>query len=216
MEHDTNGTLSFLNFQRDPDAQIYFGQLDYYLKDGIHIQEYGDQIDYYKFLKKHKDELNDYYEYFYGISLKEENVQSDSYFFLDFNTSSRGKIPSPYRDVLKNKYIIIGLIMYKAIFYEGNVELNSLATLQEMIRNDYEQYKEGLIRLLAQSSGDVKLDDDDKMIDNTVLAALQNFKRLGWIELNQDHFETRASFQRINTIYEDIIPKIDDIIISYQ
>ncbi len=216
MEHNTNGILSFLNFQRDPDAQIYFGQLDYYLKDGIHIQEYGDQIDYYKFLKKYKDELNDYYEYFYGISLKEENVQSDSYFFLDFNTSSRGKIPSPYRDVLKNKYIIIGLIMYKAIFYEGNVELNSLATLQEMIRNDYEQYKEGLIRLLAQSSGDVKLDDDDKMIDNTVLAALQNFKRLGWIELNQDHFETRASFQRINTIYEDIIPKIDDIIISYQ
>ncbi|MAP56076.1 MULTISPECIES: condensin complex protein MksE [Flavobacteriaceae] len=216
MEHNSNGTLEFLKFYEDPDAPTYFGELDYYLKDGIHIQEYGDQINYYKFLKKHKEDLNKYYQHFYGIHLMEENLQSDSYFFLNFNTSNRGKIPSSHRDVLKNKYIIVGIIMYKIIFYEGNVELNSLAALQEMIRNDYEEYKEGLIRLFAQSSGDVKIDDDDKMIDNVVLAALQNFKRLGWIDLDQDYFETRPSFQRINTIYEDIIPKIDDIIASYQ
>ena len=216
MEHDSSTALDFLKFLADPDAQKYFGELDYYLKDGIHIQEYGDQIPYYKFLQRNKYNLDKYYEYYYGINLKEESLQSDSYFFLDFNTSSRGKLPSAYRDVLKNKYIIVGLIMYKIIFYEGNLELNSVSGLQEMIRKDYEEYKEGLIRLLAQSSSDVKLDDDDDKIDAVVLTALQNFRRLGWIILDHDYFETKASFQRINTVYEDIIPKIDDIIASYQ
>lgn len=216
MEHNTSGTLDFLKFQIDPDAQTYFGELDYYLKDGIHIQEYGDQIPYFRFLKKHKPDLEKYYPYFYGIYLKEENLEADSYFFLDFNTASRGKIPWTYRDTLKNEYAIVGIIMYKIIFYEGNLELNSLSKLQEMIRNDYEEYKEGLIRLLAQSSGDVKIDDDDERIDTVVHNALKSFRRLGWIDLDQDHFETRASFNRINSVYDKVILDIDKIIANYQ
>lgn len=215
MEYNTNDRLEFLKFQLDEDAQTYFGELDYYLKDGIHIQEFGDQIPFYRFLKKHKNDLNSYYNYFYGIELKEENLNSDSYFFLDFNTSNRGSVPTPYRDILKNEYVIIGLIMYKIIFYEGNIELDSVSTLQEMIRNDYEQYKEGLVKLIAQSSGDIKIDDDDLKIDNAVYNALRNFRRLGWIELKQDYFQPKASFQRINSIYEDIVPRIDEIIANY-
>lgn len=216
MEHDSDGKLDFLRFQLAPDAQTYFGEVDYFLKDGIHIQEYGDQIPYYRFLKKHKSHLEQYYPYFYGIHLKEENLEADSYFFLDFNTASRGKIPWTYRDTLKNEYAIIGIITYKIIFYEGNLELNSISKLQEMIRNDYEEYKEGLIRLLAQSSGDVKIDDDDERIDAVVLNALKNFKRLGWMDLDQDYFEPRTSFNRINSVYEEQIKDIDNIIASYQ
>ncbi|MDJ0644488.1 MAG: hypothetical protein QNJ57_00755, partial [Flavobacteriaceae bacterium] len=195
MEHSITGALSFLKFYFDKDAETYFGELDYYLKDGVHIQEYGDQIPYYRFLKRHKEDLDSYYDYYYGIHLKEENLQSDSYFFLDFNTASRGNIPSPYRDVLKNEYIIIGLIMYKIIYYEGNIELDSVSKLQEMIRNDYEEYKDGLVKLIAQSSGDLKIDDDDERIDNVVYTALKNFRRLGWLDLKQDYFQPRASFQ---------------------
>ncbi len=216
MEHNSEGTLDFLKFQIDPDAQLYFGEVDYYLKDGIHIQQYGDQIPYYWFLKKHKQHLEKYYSYFYGIHLKEENLEADSYFFLDFNTTSRGKIPWTYRDTLKNEYAIIGIITYKIIFHEGNLELNSVSKLQEMIRNDYEEYKEGLIRLLAQSRGDIKIDDDDERIDTVVYNALKNFKRLGWMDLDKDYFEPRTSFNRINSVYEKQIRDIDKIIASYQ
>jgi chromosome condensin MukBEF MukE localization factor len=216
MEHDTIGTFDFLKFLATPEAQTYFGEADYYLKDGIHIQEYGEQISYYRFLKKHKDELEQFYTYYYGIKLVEENTEGDSFFYLDFNKSSRIKIPWTYRDVLKNEYAIIGIITYKVIYHEGNVELNSVSKLQEMIRNDYEEYKEGLVKLLAQSGSDIKLSDDDERIDSVVQNALRSFKRLGWMDVNDDYFEPRISFNRINSVYEKQIKDIDNIIANYQ
>ncbi|MDO1501678.1 hypothetical protein Q2T40_16200 [Winogradskyella maritima] len=216
MEYNINGTLDFLKFLAAPDARTYFGEVDYYLKDGIHIQEYGDQILYYRFLKKHRTDLEEFYTYYYGIQLKEENTEGDSYFFLDFNKSSRIKIPWTYRDILKNEYAIIGIITYKIIYHEGNVELNSISQLQEMIRNDYEEYKEGLIKLLAQSGSDIKLSDDDERIDSVVHNALRSFKRLGWMDIDNDYFEPRVSFNRINSVYEKQIKDIDNIIANYQ
>ena len=216
MEHDNNRTLDFLKFLATPDAQSYFGEVDYYLKDGIHIQEYDDQISYYRFLRKHKDDLKAFYTYYYGVKLVEENTEGDSYFYLDFNKSSRIKIPWTYRDVLKNEYAIIGIITHKIIYHEGNLELNSIAQLQEMIRNDYEEYKEGLIKLLAQSGSDIKLSDDDERIDAVVHNALKSFKRLGWMDIDHDYFEPRTSFNRINSVYEKQIKDIDNIIANYQ
>jgi chromosome condensin MukBEF MukE localization factor len=216
MENDTNGKLNFLKFLAEPDAQNFFGEVDYYLKDGIHIQEYGYQIPYYRFLRKHRDNLEQFYTHYYGIKLVEENTEGDSYFFLDFNKSSRIKIPWTYRDVLKNEYAIIGIITYKIIYHEGNLELNSISQLQEMIRNDYEEYKEGLIKLLAQSGSDIKLSDDDDRIDAVVHNALKSFKRLGWMDIDQDYFEPRISFNRINLVYEKQIKDIDNIIANYQ
>jgi chromosome condensin MukBEF MukE localization factor len=216
MEHDNNGILDFLKFLATSDAQTYFGEADYYLKDGIHIQEYGDQISYYRFLKKHKDDLEQFYTYYYGIELVEENTEGDSFFYLDFNKSSRIKIPWTYRDVLKNEYAIIGIITYKIIYHEGNLELNSISQLQEMIRNDYEEYKEGLIKLLAQSGSDIKLSDDDERIDKVVSNALNKFKGIGWMDIKDDYFEPRVSFNRINSVYEKQIKDIDNIIANYQ
>lgn len=216
MEYSTNGALDFLKFLATPEAQTYFGETDYYLKDGIHIQEYGDQISYYRFLKKHKDDLEQFYTYYYGIKLVEENTEGDSFFYLDFNKSSRIKIPWTYRDVLKNEYAIIGIITYKIIYHEGNLELNSISQLQEMIRNDYEEYKEGLIKLLAQSGSDLKLSDEDERIDAVVYNALKSFKRLGWMDVKDDYFEPRISFNRINSVYEKQIRDIDTIIANYQ
>jgi len=215
MENDHLPKLKYLDFFKDEDSVAYFGQLDYLLKDGVHIQEYGNQISYYRFLKKHKDSLNLYYERFYGISLKEENEQSDSYFFLDFNTSSRGNISQAFRENLKNEYIIIGLIMYKILFLEGNVELISIQKLKETIRNDYQEFKPGLRKLIAQSTVEKDNFDDDEAIDNVIDRALKQFRKLAWLDYKGDIFEPRTSFHRIISIYEDVILRIDEIIESY-
>ena len=215
MENDHIPELKYLDFLKSEDAVTYFGQLDYLLKDGVHFQDYGNQISYYRFLKKYKDSLNLYYERFFGISLKEENEQSDSYFFLDFNTSSRGNIPQAFRENLKNEYIIIGLIMYKILFLEGNVELVSIQKLKETIRNDYQEFKPGLRKLIAQSTVEKDNFDDDEAIDNAIDRALKQFRKLAWLDYKKDTFESRASFHRIISIYEDVIMRIDEIIESY-
>lgn len=215
MENDYIPELKYLDFLKSEDAIAYFGQLDYLLKDGVHFQDYGTQIPYYRFLKKHKISINLYYERFFGISLKEENEQSDSYFFLDFNTSSRGNITQAFRENLKNEYIIIGLIIYKILFLEGNVELVSIKKLKETIRNDYQEFKPGLRKLIAQSTVEKDNFDDDEDIDNSVDRALKQFRKLAWLDYKEDTFESRASFHRIISIYEDVIMRIDEIIESY-
>ncbi|MCT4629605.1 hypothetical protein [Winogradskyella sp.] len=216
MENNDSSEIKYLTFLRDEDAMQYFGKLDYALKDGEHFQNYGSQIPYYRFLKKHKNSINSYYERFYGISLKEENMQADSFFFLDFNDSSRGSISQAFRDHLKNEFIIIGLIMYKILFLEGNLELSSIQKLKQTIRNDYDEFKPGLRKLIAQSSADKDNFEDDEAIDNTIDRALKHFRKLAWLDYKGDEFELRVSFHRIINLYEDVIPKIDTIIESYQ
>ncbi|MFC4634648.1 hypothetical protein ACFO3O_12055 [Dokdonia ponticola] len=216
MENNDISEVEYLKFLKEEDAIQYFGRLDYLLKDGVHIQEDADQIPYYRFLKENKNSIREYYERFFGISLKEENKETDSYFFLDFNDSSRGSIPQPFRDILKNDYIIIGLIIYKILFLERNLELTSIQKLKQTIRNDYQEFKPGLRKLVAQSTTDKDNFDDDEAIDNAIDRALKQFRKLAWLDYKGDTFESRASFHRITTLYEDIIPKIDTIIKSYK
>ncbi|SFZ80260.1 condensin complex protein MksE [Tenacibaculum maritimum] len=216
MENNDISEIEYLDFLKEEDAIQYFGKLDYLLKDGTHFQCYGDQIPYYRFLKKNKKSIKAFYQRFYGIILKEENKESDSYFFLDFNDSSRGNIPQSFRDILKNDYIIIGLIMYKILHSEKNLELTSIIKLKQTIRNDYQSFKPGLIKLIAQSTADKDNFNDDETIDNAIERALKQFRKLAWLDYKGDTFELRASFHRIITLYEDIIPKIDTVIESYQ
>jgi hypothetical protein len=216
MENNDISEIEYLNFLKEEDAIQHFGKLDYLLKDGMHFQDHGDQIPYYRFLRKNKKSMKAFYLRFYGITLKEENKEADSYFFLDFNDSSRGNILQPFRDILKNDYIIIGLVMYKILHSEKNLELNSIEKLKQTIRNDYQAFKPGLIKLIAQSTANKDNFDDDEAIDNAIDRALRQFRKLAWLDYKGDTFELRASFHRVITLYEDIIPKIDTIIESYQ
>jgi len=106
--------------------------------------------------------------------------------------------------------------MYKIIFFDGNIELNSVEKLKKIIRTDYDQYKEGLQRVIVKSNESGRLKGDDDYIDKTTQKALEQFNRLNWIDLEGDLFETRASFHRILSLYGDTITNIDSIIKSYQ
>ena len=90
-----------------------------------------------------------------------------------------------------------------------NIELNSVKKLQKIIRQDYEDLKPGIYRTLAKVQRDRPNPMDDEKVDKIIIDALQEFNKIAWITLVDDHFEVLSSFQRINRIYMDYINNLD-------
>ena len=216
MEDNNQNDLKKFDFLLDRNAVTLFGKLDFKFKDGEHIQDYGLDSKYFKYIDKYKSSLNEYYSSFFGIRLKEGGESTERFYYLDFHSDDKRNIPESSKYSIKNEYIIIGLIMYKIIYFDGNIELKSVEKLKKIIRTDYDQYQGGLQRIIVKSNEKGRLKGDDDIIDKTTQKALEQFKRLRWIDLEGDLFETRASFQRILSLYGDTIANIDSIIKSYK
>lgn len=215
MENDNKEKAGYA-FLESHHSQQVFAKLDYALKDGVHIQRQDSDPELYAYLEKYADRLQPYYRDLFGIRLEKRGEDDQQYYYLDYHSAEQSGIPENHKRQVKNEYIIIGLIIYKIIYFDGNLELNSVSELKQKITLDYEEYEGGLLRLIAKSSEKAKLQADDVEIDSVVDSALNQFARLGWMELSGDHFEPLASFQRLLYVYEDVIRNIDQIIARYQ
>jgi hypothetical protein len=214
MENDDTENVGYAFLESDHSQQV-FNKLDYALKDGIHIQRQGSDPELYAYLKKYEDSLQRYYRNLFGVRLEKRGEDDQLYYYLDYHSAEQSSIPESHKRQVKNEYIIIGLIVYKIIYFAGNLELSSVSELKKKITLDYEEYENGLLRLIAKSSEKAKLQADDIEIDNVVDSALNRFVQLGWMERSGDHFEPLPSFQRLLYVYEDVIQNIDQIIARY-
>lgn len=215
MENDDRENVGY-DFLRSHHSQQVFSKLDFALKDGLHIQRHGSDPELYAYLEKYADLLQPYYRDLFGVRLEVKGEDDQRYYFLDYHSIEQSGIPANHKRQVNNEYIIIGLIIYKIIYFDGNLELTSISELKRRISLDYEQYETGLLRLIAKSSDNAKLQADDVEIDSVVDSALNQFVRIGWMQRNSDHFEPLASFQRILYVYEDVIKNIDQIVARYQ
>lgn len=215
MENENTEDLSYA-FLNSLHSQQIFSRLDYALKDGVHIQRQGSDPELYAYLKEYEYGLKPYYQNLFGVRLEKRGEDDQQYYYLDYHSAEQSGIPENHKRQVKNENIIVGLIMYKIIYFDGNLELNSVTELKKKITLDYEEYEDGLLRLIAKSSEKGKLQADDVEIDTVVDSALNQFVKLGWMERSGDHFETLASFQRLLYVYEDVIRNIDQIISRYK
>jgi hypothetical protein len=215
VENSDHESLGYTFLQTDYSRQV-FSKLDYALKDGLHIQRQGSDPELYAYLERYASKLQPYYRDLFGVRLEVKGEDDQRYYFLDYHSTEQSGIPVNHKRQVSNEYIIIGLVMYKIIYFDGNLELSSVVELQRKITLDYEQYETGLLRLIAKSSANAKLQADDVEIDKVVESALRQFARLGWIQLNGDHFEPLPSFQRLLYVYEDVIRTIDQRIARYE
>ncbi|MDQ3099903.1 MAG: hypothetical protein M3R08_00830 [Bacteroidota bacterium] len=215
MENDDSENVNYA-FLASPHSQQVFSRLDYALKDGMHIQRQSSDPELYAYLEKYVSSLQPYYRNLFGVTLEKRGEDDQRYYYLDYKSAEQSGIPQNHKRQVKNEYIIIGLIVYKIIYFDSNLELDSVTELKRKITLDYEEYEGGLLRLIAKSSENAKLQADDMDIDSMVDSALNQFVRLGWMERNGDHFEPLASFQRLLYVYEDVIKNIDQIVARYQ
>ena len=206
-EHTEDIRVRFLNH---PDTQDLFASLDYMLKDGVHFQREGSQAKYYNYIYSNEDSLRAYYQYLFSVELTFGGTEASGYYFLDFIGSTRGKIDASHRHHMKSEYVIIGFIIYKIFFIDNQIDVVSVKDLQKKIRIDYEGLKPGIYRLIAKSRNTNPGNLNDDAIDATVESALREFKKIGWVTLNDDEFDLLPAFDRLISIHEDHINNIDE------
>lgn len=212
MGNDSNELPLAVQFQLHHEAKELFGELDYKLKDGVHFQLIDGQHAFFRFIEENEESLRAYYHFFFEIDLVGGGEGDQRYYYLDFNGTGKGKIDADHRHAIKNEYIIIGFLIYKVIYIDQNIELSSVRLLQETIRKDYEELKGDLYRLIAKAKKENPTQMNDKLMDESVLKALKEFSKIGWVRLDEDTFDPNPSFHRLHKMYSDYINDIDTII----
>jgi len=209
---DRSSEITIDSFLRDEYTQELFAEVDYKLKDGIHIQQEGKQIALYDYIVENEESLKLYYHKLFKVNLTSGGEYPDKYYYLDFNDPpSRGNIHIDHRHFLKNEYIIIGFIIYEIIYIQREIDLNSISELKRKIRIDYEDLKPGLYRLIGKSKNKNPSKLNDQTIDNTVKNALIEFNKIGWMKIGDDEFELLPAFDRLIKFYENEILNINEI-----
>jgi hypothetical protein len=208
---DNNTTeITPWSFLADTEAENYFARVDYALKNGRHIQQWKEQAYWFRFIANNEESIKQYYRTYFGVRLEHGGEANDKYYYLDFMPDSRGNIPVDNRHFLQNEYVIVGFMLYKAVFIDGYVELTSVKAFQRMLRQDYEEFKEGLFRVLAKAKNLKITEMTERKMDAVVANAMKAFEKIGWIELQEDSFEVLSSFQRLPKLYADYINNIDE------
>lgn len=201
------------SFLYNAETKQFFAKIDYKLKDGVHIQQYGRQLELYNYIVENEESLKLYYKELFDVSLSSGGEYPDKYYYLDFNDpNSRGNISKNHRHYLKNEHIIIGFIINEIINIHREVDLNSVSELKKKIRIDYDDIKPGLYRLIGKSKNINPGKLNDNAIDSTIKSALNEFNKIGWVKLNDDEFELLPAFDRLVTFYEKEIQSIDEIL----
>jgi hypothetical protein len=209
-----NTTPDPLGFYNDADTEELFAILDYQLKDGMHIQDRHHQLALFDFLNRNEKSLIAYYTRYFGVNLSVGGVGKDRYYYLEFNGADRGGIDGEHRYFLKPEYVIIGFLIHKIIFIDRNFEIESVKKLQLTIQTDYEELKDDLYRLLARLRRTSSTELGDNRVAEIVYDALKEFKKLGWVILDEDFFDVMPSFHRLNKIYSDHISNFEELIKS--
>ena len=199
-----------INFLDHPDTQEIFASLDYMLKDGVHFQREGNQAKFYNYIYSNEDSLIAYYRFLFDVELTFGGTKERGYYFLDFIGSTRGQIDVSHRHHMKSEHVIIGFVIYKIFFIDNQIDVVSVKDLQKKIRIDYEDLKPGIYRLIAKSRNTNPGNLNDEAIDAAVESALREFKKIGWVSVNDDEFDLLPAFDRLIAIHEDLINDLDE------
>lgn len=190
-----------------------FAVLDYALKDGVHIQNFGKQKELFLYLCRYYPTLKLYYNEFWGVELEEGGTESGKYFYIRFNPDKKNRIPKSHKHVMPKEHIIVGILLYKVYFIDCNLELNSLKRFQKIIRIDYPDLKPGIVRVLAKSKREKATKLNDDKVDTIIRSAFDEFRKMNWISMeDEDTFEILPSFHRLTKEFASIINGIDDIL----
>ncbi|MBE99468.1 hypothetical protein [Flavobacterium coralii] len=207
---DGSQKITVASFLFHEAAEDIFAQLDYALKDGMHIQREGKQVRQFNFIEANEESLVLYYQKFFNVTLLRDGEDPNAYYYLDFYGNDRGNISDRHRHIMKSEFVLIGFIIYKIIYIDWDIELDSVQKLKDKIRIDYEDHKPGLYRLIAKSKNTNPSNINDTALDNTIQSALEEFRKIGWISLNKDDFSPLPAFKRLLKIYEEQILNIDE------
>lgn len=215
MENE-NSKITLSSFLENSESQELFASVDYLLKDGMHFQKQGNQTRQYNFIYQNEVSLKMYYNTLFKVDLVKGGEDNANYYYLDFINNDKGNISNKHRYMLISEHVIIGFIIYKIIFIDREIDLDSVQKLKEKIRLECEDYKVGIYTLIAKSKNTTPGNLNDDSIDKTIQSALEEFKKIGWVLLDKDEFQILPAFDRLLKVYEEYIKNIDETLNEFK
>lgn len=211
MENE-NPNYQFLNSDR---AKKYFADADIALKQGKHLQDYGNDSRIFSFVDEYYERgLKEYYPTFFQMNLVRDKNDNQTFYYLDFPEDGKGKFGKENRSKeLEDEKVIFAILllnMFKDKFFEHK-EIE-WAELDQIFKES--EHKELWQKLLF---GRVKLSytiNEEQGVKDKVKSILKDFEKLGWVEIkniDEVKFEIMPSIERISRLYRDVIGKVDSI-----
>jgi len=211
MENE-NANYQFLNSDR---AKKYFADADIALKQGKHLQNYGNDSRIFSFVDEYFEKgLQEYYLQLFQMNLVRDTNDSQKFYYLDFPDDGKGKLGKENRSKeLESDKVIFAILllnMFKDKFFEH----------KEIVWIELDQiFKEGEHKELWQKLlfGKVKNNytpTEEQSVKDKVKSILKDFEKLGWVEikiLDEVRFEIMPSIERISRLYRDVIGNVDSI-----
>lgn len=207
LNQETFLKLSSYNFDR-------FAEADYLLRSGVHIQNHKSQRKIYDFIEINIDPLKDFYERLYKAKLNEQPTVDNKYFYLDAAESQNKVLNKVKLDQETTLFAIF-------LFWLHKVEkrFSFFLTKQELIEvlNTNHKIKPHIHKLYFSSEKE-DTQSVQKTLENLVSRSLSKLEKLGWIYFPDDNerFEILPAFDRIATIYSEVIYDIDSIKTNYE
>src|SRR5207247_1876953 len=104
-------------------AKKYFADADIALKQGRHIQDYGNDIRIFSFVDEYFEKgLEEYYKQFFGMNLVRDKSDNGKFYYLDFPEDGKGKLGKENRSKeLEDEKVIFAILflnLYKEKFFE--------------------------------------------------------------------------------------------------
>jgi chromosome condensin MukBEF MukE localization factor len=209
MEHQDQEVflkLSTYNFER-------FAEADNLLRSGMHIQNHKSQRRIFDFIEDNIKELKIYYEKLYKVKLTEQPTVDNKYYYLD-TTDSQNKILNKVK--LDQQVTLFAIFLYW--LHKVEKQFSFYLTKDEIIEmlNSNHRIKPLIQKLFFGTEKEDTL-SVQKTLDNWVSSSLKQLVKLGWIYFPDDDekFEMLPAFERISSIYSEIIYDIDNIKITY-
>ena len=211
MENE-NENYKFLNSDR---ARKIFADADISLKQGKHLQDYGNDSRLFSFVDEYYElGLKEYYLHFFQMNLVRDTNDNQKFYYLDFTDDGKGKFGKENRSKeLEDDKVIFAILllnMFKDKFFEHKeIEWDEL----DQIFKDSD-HKELWQKLLFGKVKPNYTPIEEQNVKDKVKGILKDFEKLGWVEIkNSDDlkFEILPSIERISRLYRDVIEKVDTI-----
>jgi chromosome condensin MukBEF MukE localization factor len=198
---------SKFEFLDSDDSEENFANCDFALKSGKHIQNHHHEYRLYEYISNNFEELVHLYRKLYGVVLKRDEFHDQTYFYIDFDSDSRGKFTGTKSDKLSSRHTLFGLLLlkiYRVDNYFGRSEI-SVLKLKEQLKNDNNNYRDDIYRLFAKvANRNNASETDEGNIHTWIENSLKRFDELGWIYFDNDDndlFTVLPSFNRLFKIY---------------
>lgn len=211
---DFSEDFRYLEFLKNKKAPALFNDLYDTLRKGTHIQKQSHEelFDFIE-IEGNEESISDFIRLFNETQmLNRRGQQHEKYYFIDFIEGSKGNTDRKY---IENDELLVGFLIYKVFILDFNYDL-SISFFQNAILQNYENYKQGIIKNLGKTAKTTSSTSGDEIIIDTIRKAFNCFDRICWLRLDpdKDGFTFYPAFQRIIDVYSHKINTIDTWLIE--